>query len=90
MQHFSARQIAADLFKVKGVVRGLRLDRRPVTSRLGCDAISGHYMVERADGVPAHLVTGPKELPYQEQTETCEYGKLVRRLSFPDKSAAKY
>ena len=83
-EHFSARQAAADLCK-SGIVRvaGLAEDGRPTTSRTGCGAAAGHYLAERAKGVKKHLVRIPKTLPYQEQTETCEYGKLVKRINFP-------
>ena len=83
LEHFAARQAAADLCKVPGFVGGLADDKRPVSSRVGPGAYVGHFFEQKACGGTCANSSIPKELPYQEQTEKCEYGKVMKRLNFP-------
>ncbi|CAK0886817.1 unnamed protein product, partial [Prorocentrum cordatum] len=69
LEHFSARQAAADLSQLPGW--------------------AGHCLAAAAVGTRHGQM--PATLPHQEQTEKCEYGKLVCRLNFAAAaSAARY
>ena len=59
MEHFAARQSAADLCKLKGMVDGLAKGR-PQVSRLGVGAKIGHFLAQKIDGVrkPASVDMG--------------------------------
>jgi hypothetical protein len=80
-EYFAARQVAADLCVQPGYIHGATC--RPEASKLGPGSKAGWYWGERASGESEPSVA-PKELPYQEQTERCEYSKLVKRLTFPE------
>lgn len=86
LEHFSARQAAADLSQLPGWVTGQGPGVRPSESRVGPGAQAGHYLAEAAIGTRHGQM--PATLPYQEQTEKCEYGKLVCRLNFVAAAAA--
>ena len=81
LEQFAARQAAADLFRCHGWVRDGGPASRPHTSRAGPGAQVGWYLGQKAAGAN-QFVRCPTELPYQEQTERCEYSKLVKRLNF--------
>ena len=87
-EHFAARQVAADLFRVKGFVKGGGPDKVPALSKLGTGARIGFYFNERAKASRAikkrkNVIKVPKRLPYKRQTVACEYSKLVKRINFP-------
>ncbi|CAK0848942.1 unnamed protein product [Prorocentrum cordatum] len=85
-EHFSARQAAADMTQVPGWVSGLGPGSRPATSRAGPGAQAVHYLAEAAVGKRTKRT--PRFMDYKEQTEKCEYSKLVCRLTFPAAAVA--
>ena len=80
---FAARQTAADLCRMDGMVRNVSEDGRPLTSPLGPGAKAGWFHGERALRGKRCKVQFPKRLDYLEQTARCEYSKLVCRVNFP-------
>lgn len=82
-EHFSSRQVAADLCKIPGFVGGLAADSLPVDSVPGPGAKCGYHHAERAKGVSTSRIVLPRRLPYLRQSGMCEYHKLVARWNFP-------
>ena len=80
---FSARQVAADVFRVKGCVSGGGPLKTPASSRLGPGAKAGWFLAQRAAGVQLQCIRTPKTVPYKLQTLYCERSKLVKRCNFP-------
>ena len=78
LEHFAARQAAADLTQVPSWVAGCGPGTLPDTSRAGPGAQAGHWHSQKHGSC-----TLGKTLPYKEQTEKCEYSKLVCRINFP-------
>ena len=86
LEHFCARQVAADLCRRAGFVRNLAAGARPKTSRLGPGAQKGWYFAELAKRKAARnhkLSRAPERVAYRQQTVLCEYSKLVKRFNFP-------
>ena len=54
----------------------------PVRSRVGPGAKIGHYFEQTAKGIKKPRVA--TDLPYIEQTEKCEFSKLICRMNFPE------
>ena len=85
LEHFSARQVAADCCRLVGFVKDLARGQRPKLCPLGPGARKGCYFAERAK-----RFLNPRYKPKQvqkkcvsrRQTGYCEYMKLVRRLNF--------
>ena len=82
---FAARQVAADMVRVAGFCADVDVvKKRPLTATAGPGARIGFAMAARSEvksGVKRARV--PAVLPFQQQTEYCEYHKLCARLNFP-------
>ena len=79
LQPFAARQAAADLTQVPSWVVGFSPSTLPGESRLGPGGEAGHWHSQAPGAKRAFAET----LPFMEQTDKCEYSKLVCRINFP-------
>lgn len=85
VEWFSARQVAADLCRLPGFVKGLGAGQRPKMCWLGPGARKGWYFAERAKkllNTKYQPVKIPQRCEFRRQTGYCEYMKLVKRLNF--------
>eukprot|EP00969_Alexandrium_andersonii_P137808 6094490-Alexandrium_andersonii.AAC.1 len=84
--HFAARQVAADLCRLKHFCGDLGVRLKPRECPLGPGAKKGWFFAEKAKvfSDPAYVPAPcPRTVGFQEQTCLCEYFKLVKRVNFP-------
>jgi len=93
LEHFAARQAAADLYKVPGWVSGGGPNKIPGQCTLGPGALDGWKLSERSQKMRHRAYKpckAPRRTQFRKQTILCEYHKVVKRTRFGWRAQQQY